>query len=55
MQFYFYYCTWVVRGGGRRGKGWGVGGRKRKWLENVNSALFMDPVEKRGQRLGLLP
>lgn len=27
---------------------------KRKWYENVGSALFMDPVEEHGRRLGHL-
>lgn len=31
--------------------GWREGG-KRKWHENVGSALFMDPAEECEQRLG---
>lgn len=34
--------------------GWREGG-KRKWYENVSSALFMEPVEEHGRRLGHLP
>lgn len=38
-------------GGGGGDMGWREGG-KRKWHENVASALFMDPAEEREQRLG---
>lgn len=36
------------KGGGGGGGEKGLWGGKRKWYENVNSALFMDPVEEYG-------
>lgn len=40
--------------GGGGDMGWRERGRegKRKWYENVGSALFMQPVEERERRLG---
>lgn len=38
----------MAQGGGENGKE----GGKRKWYENVSSALFIDPVEDPGRWLG---
>lgn len=38
--------------GRKRGRRNGMEGGKRKWYENVGSALFMDPVEEHEQWLG---
>ena len=48
LRFYFYNDTGGEGGGGETR----MQGGKRKWHENVSSALFMDPVEEDGQQLG---